>query len=145
MSKIYKLFVLLLCLLSLQLNCFAGNILQQEYEAQEASKVAKDATFHNMTAIGLIQDDYLHYLNGGGSLYGVLMYQKERLQKHPTSKNSLDLRYINLMIKKYDIIVKGMNPHLIKPNRIIVDDTEYKQLSEDVKRVMAGLNLMMFR
>lgn len=142
MKKFVILLISLFCLVS---PVFAGNILQQEYEAQEASKVAKDATFHNMTAIGLIQDDYLHYLNGGGSLYGILMYQKEQLQKHPASMKSLNWRYINLMIKKYDIIVKGINPHLIKPDRIIVDDTEYKQLSEDVKRIMAGLNLMMFR
>ncbi len=142
MKKFFIVIISLFCLVS---PVFAGNLLQQEYEAKEAGKVAQDAAFHNTTALGLIQDDYLHYLKGGGSLYGVLMYKKEQLEKNPASKKSLDLRYINLMLKKYDIIVKGINPHLIKPDRIIVDDTEYKQLSEDVKRVMAGLNLMMFR
>lgn len=140
-----KKLILTILILSASLPAFAGNVLQQEDEAKEAGKVAQDAAFHNTTALGLIQDDYLHYLKGGGSLYGVLMYKKEQLEKNPASKKSLDLRYINLMLKKYDIIVKGINPHLIKPDRIIVDDTEYKQLSEDVKRVMAGLNLMMFR
>lgn len=139
-----KRIILTILVLFLALPCFAGNLLQQEYEAKEAGKVAQDAAFYNTTAIELIKEDYLHYLNGGGSLYGVLMYKKEQLEKNPASKNSLDLRYINLMLKKYDIIVKGINPHLIKPDRIIVDDTEYKQLSEDVKRVLAGLNLMMF-
>lgn len=136
--------IILTILLFLALPCFAGNVLQQEYESKEASKVAQDTTLHNMSAKGLIQDDYLHYLNGGGSLYGVLMYKKEQLEKSSASRNSSDLRYVNLMLKKYDLIVKGINPHLIKPDKIIVDDTEYKQLSEDIKRILAALNLMMF-
>lgn len=121
---------------------FAGNLLQQEYETTKAVEISKDTSLYNKSAKGLIQDDYLHYLNGGGSLYGVLIYKKEQLEKNVKSTNSLDLRYVNLMIKKYDLVIKGINNHLVKPDKIVVDDVEYKQLSEDVKNVMAGLNLI---
>lgn len=62
MSKIFRLFILSLCLLSLQLNCFAGNILQQEYETAKIQELAQEPTLHNMSKRGLIEDDYLGYL-----------------------------------------------------------------------------------
>lgn len=132
--------ILTILFLFLSLPTFAGNLLQQEYETAKMFEMAQDPIFYNKTAKGLIEDDYLTYLNGGDSIYGLMKNQQKKLPK-----DSLDLKYINLMITKYDIIVKNLNPQLVKPNRIIVDDEDYKKLSDDVKKIMAGLNLILLR
>lgn len=133
-----KRIIITILLLFLALPCFAGNVLQQEYETAKMAEMAQDPAFYNKTAKGLIEDDYLHYLNGGGSLYGVLKYKQEKLPK-----DSLDLKYVNLMLARYDIIIKNINPQLVKPDRIIIEDDDYKKLSDDVKSVMSGFNLIM--
>lgn len=132
-----KLIILAILVLFLALPCFAGNLMQQEYETAKMQELAQEPAFYNKTAKGLIEDDYLHYLNGGGSLYGVLKYGQEKLPK-----DSLDLKYVNLMLTKYDIIIKNRNPQLIKPDKIIVDDEDYKRLSDEVKSDIAIFNLI---
>ena len=132
-----KKIILTILILFLVLPCFAGNLLQQEYETAKMQELAQEPAFYNKTAKGLIEDDYLHYLNGGGSLYGVLKYGQEKLPK-----DSLDLKYVNLMLTKYDIIIKNRNPQLIKPDKIIVDDEDYKRLSDEVKSDIAIFNLI---
>lgn len=132
-----KRIILTILILFLALPCFAGNVLQQEYETAKMAEMAQDPAYYNKTANGLIEDDYLHYLNGGGSLYGVLKYGQEKLPK-----DSLDLKYVNLMLTKYDIIIKNRNPQLIKPDKIMVDDEDYKRLSDDVKSDIAIFNLI---
>lgn len=133
-----KRIILTILLLFLALPCFAGNLLQQEYETTKMAEMAQSPAFYNKTAKGLIEDDYLHYLNGGGSLYGVLRHKQQNLPE-----DSLDLKYVNLMLARYDIIIKNINPQLVKPDRIIVEDDDYKKLSDDVKSVLSGFNLIM--
>lgn len=133
-----KRIILIISVIFLMLPAFAGNILQQEYETAKMAEMAQDPVFYNKTTKGLIEDDYLHYLNGGGSLYGVLKYKQKNLPK-----DSLNLKYVNLMLAKYDIIIKNINPQLVKPDRIIVEDDDYKKLSDDIKSVMSGFNLIM--
>lgn len=135
-----KVLILMLCLFCFIPPVLAGNILQQEYETAKMQELAQEPAFYNKTAKGLIEDDYLHYLNGGGSLYGVLKYKQKNL-----SKDSFDLKYVNLMLAKYDIIIKNINPQLVKPDRIIVEDDDYKKLSDDVKSDMAIFNLIIFK
>lgn len=133
-----KRIILIISVIFLMLPAFAGNLLQQEYETAKMTETAQDPAFYNKTTKGLIEDDYLHYLNGGGSLYGVLKYKQKNLPK-----DSLNLKYVNLMLAKYDIIIKNINPQLVKPDRIIVEDDDYKKLSDEIKSVMSGFNLIM--
>ena len=136
-----KKFLILILFLLIVNPVFAGNLLQQEYETARMFKMAQDPIFYNKTAKGLIEDDYLTYLNNGGdSIYGLMKNKQKKLPK-----DSLDLKYINLMIAKYDIIVKNLNPQLVKHDRIIVDDEDYKKLSDDVKKIIAGLNFILLR
>lgn len=139
MKNLLLLFVL--CLFSLPV--FAGNLLQQEYEIKEAVKVTQDLSFHNLSKRGLLENDYQCYLNGGGSLYGVMKYEQERLQKITTPEKNLDLRYINLALKKYDLIIKNQNPHLVHPDKIIIDDKDYKILTDNTKSIIAGFNMLL--
>lgn len=135
-----KKIILTILLLFLALPCFAGNLLQQEYETAKMSEMAQEPAFYNLSKRGLIENDYSAYLNGGGSLYGVLKYKQGRLPK-----NSLDLKYVNLILAKYDIIVKNRNSQLIQPDKIIVDDKDYKMLSDDVKSDIAVFNIIIFK
>lgn len=139
MSKIYKLFVLLLCLLSLQLNCFAGNILQQEYETAKMQETAQESVFYNMSKESLLENDYQSYLNGGRSLYGYLLASVEE-----NSKSSLDFKYHNLMLKQYNMYIKTYNHQLFRLKKIIIDDNDYKLLKEETKSVVAGFNLIAY-
>lgn len=139
MSKIYKLFVLLLCLLSLQLNCFAGNILQQEYETAKMQETAQESVFYNMSKESLLENDYQSYLNGGRSLYGYLLASVEE-----NSKSSLDFKYHNLMLKQYNMYIKTYNHQLFRLKKIIVDDTDYKLLKENTKEVISVFNLIAY-
>lgn len=135
-----KRIILTILLLFLALPVFAGNLLQQEYETAKMSEMAQEPTFYNLSKRGLIENDYSAYLNGGGSLYGVLKYKQGRLPK-----NSLDLKYVNLILAKYDIIVKNRDSQLIQPDKIIVDDKDYKMLSDDVKSDIAVFNIIIFK
>lgn len=139
MSKIYKIFVLLLCLLSLQLNCFAGNILQQEYETAKMQETAQESVFYNMSKESLLENDYQSYLNGGRSLYGYLLASVEE-----NSKSSLDFKYHNLMLKQYNMYIKTYNHQLFRLKKIIIDDNDYKLLKEETKSVVAGFNLIAY-
>lgn len=132
-----KRIIITILLLFLALPCFAGNLLQQEYETAKMSEMAQEPAFYNMSKRGLIEDDYNAYMNGGGSMYGVFKYKQENLPK-----DSLDLKYVNLVLAKYDIIVKNINPQIIKPEKIIIDDEDYKRLSDDVKSDIALFNLI---
>ena len=106
MKRFILLILSLLCFIS---PVFAGNLLQQEYETKEAAKVAQDMSLHNTSSKGLIEDDYLAYMNGGGSFYGVLKFQQEKFKKNASASDSLDLRYLNLIINKYELIIKNRN------------------------------------
>ncbi len=135
-----KRIIITILILFLALPCFAGNLLQQEYETAKMSEMAQEPAFYNLSKRGLIENDYSAYLNGGGSLYGVLKYKQGRLPK-----NSLDLKYVNLILAKYDIIVKNRNSQLIQPDKIIIDDKDYKMLSDDVKSDIAVFNIIIFK
>lgn len=138
-----KRIILTILLLFLALPCFAGNLLQQEYETAKMSEMAQEPAFYNISKRGLIEDDYLGYLNGKGSLYGVILYKKEELEKVTVPTKSIDLRYINLVLQKYNFIIKNKNPQLLAPDKIIVDDNDYKNLDKDVKDIISGFNLFM--
>lgn len=134
-----KILVLLLCVVSLQLSCFAGNLLQQEYETAKMQEVAQEQTLYNASKESLLKNDYQAYLNSGRSLYGMIRYIQEE-----SPKNSLDFKYADLMLKQYDIYVKTYNQQLFKLKKIIADDTDYKLLKENTKEVIALFNLIAY-
>lgn len=141
MSKIFKLFVLSLCLFMISIPCFAGNLLQQEYETQKAAKVSSNPMTSNYTKEALLKNDYETYLNGGNSFYKELITQKEKQMKQRTA-NNLNLRYVDLMLKQYDLIVRSFNTNLFHLNKINVDDSEYSQLDNEVKLLIFSFNVL---
>lgn len=140
MKKIVILLISLFCFIS---PVFAGNLMQQEYETAKMQELAQEPAFYNMSKRGVIEDDYYGYLNGKDSLYGVILYKKDELEKVTTPDKSIDLRYINLVLQKYDFIIKNKNPQLLAPDKIIVDDEDYKNINKDVKDIISGFNLFM--
>lgn len=139
MSKIFKLFVLSLCLFMISIPCFAGNLLQQEYETQKASEVSSNPMTSNYTKEALLKNDYEGYLNGGRSLFGMIRYIQEE-----SPKNSLDFKYADLMLKQYNMYVKTYNQKIFQLKKIIVDDTDYKLLKENTKEVISVFNLIAY-
>lgn len=138
-----KNFLILIILLLMVNPVFASNILQQEYETAKMAEIAQEPAFYNISKKGLIEDDYYGYLNGKDSFYGAILYKKDELEKVTTSDKSIDLRYINLVLQKYDFIIKNKNPQLLAPDKIIVDDEDYKNINKDVKDIISGFNLFM--
>lgn len=136
-----KKFIITLLLLSLSLPAFAGNLLQQEYETAKMSEMAQEQTFYNMTKERLLENDYQGYLNGGRSLYGYLLTAKKEAEQ---TKNINDSKYVNLMINKYKTRIKTLNSDLFQLQKIVVDDNEYKKLSELVKICLYFYNLMAY-
>ncbi len=125
----------------LSIPCFAGNLLQQEFETAKMQEVAQQPALHNMSKRGLIEDDYLGYLNGKDSLYGVILYKKEELEKSSSPVKHINLRYLNLVLEGYNFVIKNKNPQMFQPNKIIVDDKDYRQLDEDIKSIISGFNM----
>lgn len=134
-----KKFLIILSILCLSLPCFAGNLLQQEYEATRMQEIAQESVFRNMSKESLLENDYQSYLNGGRSLYGYLLASVEE-----NSKSSLDFKYNNLMLKQYKMYTKTYNHQLFRLKKIIVDDNDYKLLKEETKSVIAGFNLIAY-
>lgn len=119
----------------------AGNLLQQEFETAKMQEVAQQPALHNMSKRGLIEDDYLGYLNGKDSLYGVILYKKEELEKSSSPVKHINLRYLNLVLEGYNFVIKNKNPQMFQPDKIIVDDKDYRQLDEDIKSIISGFNM----
>lgn len=135
-----KLIILTLLLLTVN-PVFAGNLLQQEYETAKMSEMAQEPTFYNMSKERLFENDYQGYLNGGRSLYGYLLTAKEEAEK---TKNTIDLKYVNLMLNQYNTRVKTTNSGVFYLKRITVEDADYKKLSELVKDSLFFYNLMAY-
>lgn len=138
-----KKFLIILSILCLSLPCFAGNLLQQEYEASRMQEIAQESVFRNMSKRGVIEDDYNGYLGGKDSLYGVILYKKEELENFTSPAKYVNLRYLNLVLKGYNLVIKNQSPQMFAPDKIIVDDKDYKQLDEDIKSIIAGFNIFM--
>lgn len=136
-----KVLILMLCLFCFIPPAFAGNILQQEYETAKMAELAQEPAFYNMSKRGLIEDDYLGYLNGKDSLYGVILYKKEELEKTSSTVKHINLRYLNLVLEGYNFVIKNKNPQMFQPEKIIVDDKDYRQLDEDIKSIISGFNM----
>lgn len=151
MSKIFKLFVLLLCLLSLQVNCFAGNILQQQDELKFIQKVANNPLPTNYGKDYLIREDYYGYHNGKNSVYGYVVNTLEDISKSNIPNKELNIKYLKLLKNKIETIVKLQNNSIdnnmrrnAASQKIIIDDEDYQKLSTDVQDIIIMCNYTMF-
>lgn len=151
MSKIFRLFILSLCLLSLQLNCFAGNVLQQQDELKFVQKRANDPIPIHYGKDYLIREDYYGYWNGKNSVYGYVVNTLEDISKSNIPNKELNIKYLKLLKNKIETIVKLQNNTIdnnMRKNsasqKIIVDDEDYKNLSTDVQDIIIMCNYAMF-
>lgn len=151
MSKIFRLFILSLCLLSLQLNCFAGNVLQQQDELKFIQKVSNDPLPTHYGKDYLIREDYYGYLNGKDSLYGEIVNTLDDMSKTNIPNKELNIKYLTLLKTKIETIVKLQNNSIDNNMRlnaarqkIIIDDEDYKKLIKEVKELINISNFGLF-
>lgn len=104
---------------------FAGN-LQLQYESNNKSTLTNNASY-------LLADDYKRYNSNGGSIYGVIIYQLENLDK-----NSIDYNYIFKVKQNYD----SNFMHIEKWQYINVPDSEYSSLYDNTKNIILFNNLI---
>ena len=102
MSKIFKLFVLSLCLFMISIPCFAGNILQQQDELKFIQKVANNPLPTNYGKDYLIREDYYAYWNGKDSFYGHVINTLEDISKSNIPNKELNIKYLKLLKNKIE-------------------------------------------
>lgn len=132
-----KKLVCVMCLICLALPVFADNLLQQKYEDDFNKDKIKThiSTFILFDGIDLLKDDYDGYNNGRDTMYGEIMYLIEDINKKNAPYKNLNIEYLNKI--KSNIVNAANND--INPSPIIVDDEEYKHLTEDTK-ILINLN-----
>lgn len=136
------------CILYLVSPCIAGNLLQQEYEVNNATTDIKFPINYNK--LYLLKEDYYGYLNGKKSIYGGIIYLIEKNEKDNIPNKALNLRYLNLAKAKFDKIILIQNSNLdqnIRLNslasKIIIDDEDYQKLSTDIKEAIRIMNTIL--
>ena len=134
-----KRIILIILVIFLALPCFAGNLLQQEFETKKQQEAAMDSRLYNISKEQLLYNDYIGYLNGQKAFYGGLVYGLKN-----ENKNSLDFKYINLMYQQYNARIQATNPQLFRLQKIIVDDDDYKLLKDETKEGIAAFNLLAY-
>lgn len=151
MSKIFKLFVLSLCLFMISIPCFAGNIPQQQDELKFIQKVANNPLPTNYGKDYLIREDYYAYWNGKDSFYGHVINTLEDISKSNIPNKELNIKYLKLLKNKIETIVKLQNNSIdnnMRKNaasqKIIIEDDDYKKLSEDTKNIILSANFGFF-
>lgn len=151
MSKIFRLFILSLCLFMLSIPCFAGNVLQQQDELKFVQKRANDPIPIHYGKDYLIREDYYGYWNGKNSVYGYVVNTLEDISKSNIPNKELNIKYLKLLKNKIETIVKLQNNTIdnnMRKNsasqKIIVDDEDYKNLSTDVQDIIIMCNYAMF-
>ena len=143
-----KIILILLCFFCFSLPCLSANLLQQQDELRFAQKTAKEPLPTSYGKDYLIREDYFIYKNGGESTYGLILY----FMKEAKNKNNLtDYQYLNLAKTKIETIVKLKNNDIDNNMRlnavnkkIVIDDADYKKLSQDTKDLLNMVNYLMF-
>lgn len=125
---------LIIVLLLACATAFAGE-LQNYFEA--SIKKTTNNQFKGLTKKQLIKDDYQAYLNGDGSLYGVLLFSKDNI------KEQNKLKYINQAISQYDCLLKN-NEQICKTSPINIKDEEYRKFDEEFRSIIGGCNAILY-
>lgn len=100
------------------------NQLQQEYESSQF------ATFKNIDNYYLLKQDYNYYTTTGGSVIGTFVKKSEDLKSN-------EANYYNQMVNN---ILGAIEDQSVTIKPIIVEDTTYKTLSENLKKDLAMYN-----
>lgn len=142
-----KKIIVVLCSLCLALPCLAGNLLQQEDELKFIKKVAKDPIQTYNGKNYLIREDYYGYLNGKNAYYGYIVNGIEDVNK--STNPEINRYYLSLIKNKLDNAIDTKNNDLdnyrrLKFNlsKIIVDDEDYKKLTNETKNLLQMFNYM---
>lgn len=146
-----KKFIFFLLFMLMVNPVFAGNILQQQDELKFVQKVAKTPLPTHYGKDYLIREDYYGYWNGKDALYGVVVNTLEDISKSNISNKELNIKYLDLLKNKVEIIVSLQNNSIdgnMRKNaaskKIIIDDEDYKKLSERTKEIITIYNYFFF-
>lgn len=139
-SKNFKYILLIFCFLCFSLNCFAGNILQQQ---DEIDFLQKTNVQHkpNYNPIWLIMEDYSGYVQGKNAFYGYIDNGLKDIDKFPNKE--INQKYLKLIKNKLDIIINSSSntkSNYFVLSKIVVDDADYQQLSENTKMIVQMYN-----
>lgn len=116
-------------LIIFSLPVFANNSLQNEYE--------KDFSLQNSMTLSLINNDFQAYYNGGGSMYGYLLYAKDEYRE---KNKALDVLYITKIIDSWKQAYNNQSEKYL--NYIRIDDKDFCKLEADTKRFISIYNSM---
>ena len=130
MKKIVSIIVLLL-----MVTPGFANDMQKAYEA-------KNLKIENHNTKDLLLSDYKHYLNGGGSLYGVIMAQINSLGYSINKQDEINLEYAYKLKNDYDCYIKHFDKNFCKIEGYSINDNTYKQLNNDIKNVISAFNYL---
>lgn len=128
---------LIIILMLICLPCMAGE-LQNYFEAPIKSSFAHDTK--GLTKKQLIKDDFQTYLNGGETLYGVLLFAKDEALSKKENKR---LKYITMAISQYDCLLK-YSEQQCKASSINISDEEYRTLDESFRQIIGASNALLF-
>ena len=116
--------IITICCLLLCLPVFAGNALQQKYEADNMQNI--NTGFYDF--LSLINEDYEGYYNDKNSVYGCIVNLTEDYEKENRSTDLIYLKEaLNLYKQAYDTQSKA---HL---HYIYIKDKDYQIISEKTK------------
>lgn len=130
-----KFLVFLMLFVSFIQPCLAGNVLQQEYELKVVSSYYSNPVLQTVDKKALFRDDYTTHQMGGISFY-------DKCLEARNTAPSLDKKYLNIIIKNYEVALKA--PDSYQMQRLIIDDKDYEYLNFNTKKNIAVYNLMAF-
>lgn len=155
-----KKLILVFCLICFALPCFAinqqkdnedflnslnintrlsANSLQEEYENKFSEQLRKDLSIGVLLdSIYLLKDDYKGYMNNGGSIYGTILYNIDKIEKSNNPYKNCDLKYLNQVKSNIENAVKNN----VVPQLIVVGNEEYKLLSDNTKDLVNLNNIL---
>lgn len=146
-----KFIILILSLFCLVSPVFAGNLLQQEYEAALTKRFIKDGMMLPHDKVYLIKEDYSVYMNKGDSAYGLILNLIDKYQTSNIPYKDLNIRYLRLLKSKIDNVVSIKNISLdggktLKSSlaKIVIDDDDYNKLNKEIREGITGINVLFF-
>lgn len=129
----------------------AGNVLQQQDELKYIQEIGNNPMPLHYGKDYLIREDYYGYYNGKNSVYGYVVNTLEDISKSNILNKDLNIKYLTLLKTKIETIVKLQNNNIDNNMRlnaarqkIIIDDDNYKKLSQQVKDILTMCNCVMF-
>ena len=146
-----KRIILTILIIFLALPCFAGNLLQQEYETKFVNQMIKQGDVIPSDKVYLIKEDYYVYLHKGDSTYGLILNLIDEYQASNIHNKDINIRYLKLLKSKIDNVVaikdtsldggKALKSSLSK---IVIEDNDYKKLDKKIREGITSINILFF-